>query len=200
MKVEDAIKEIRSQPKRNFAQGVELNIILKNIDPKRPEQRFSKDVVLPHGRGKDVKVGIMSDKIPNAITKSDLESMTTDTKKMRAMLKDYRYFLCEPPLMVTVGKVLGKYLGPKGRMPKPIMPTMSVEKMMESFTKSVTLRMQDSVSLNVPVGTESMEDAKLADNVNAVLNELKAMLPKGANQIKRVILKTTMGKPVIMDA
>ncbi len=199
MKVEDAIKEIRSQPKRNFAQGVELNIILKNIDPKRPEQRFSKDVVLPHGRGKDVKVGIMSDKIPNAITKSDLESMTTDTKKMRAMLKDYRYFLCEPPLMVTVGKVLGKYLGPKGRMPKPIMPTMSVEKMMESFTKSVTLRMQDSVSLNVPVGTESMEDAKLADNVNAVLNELKAMLPKGANQIKRVILKTTMGKPVIMD-
>ncbi|MBI4015084.1 MAG: 50S ribosomal protein L1 [Candidatus Aenigmarchaeota archaeon] len=200
MKVEEAIKEIRSQPKKNFVQGVELNVVLKNIDPKRPEQRFSRDVALPHGRGRDVKVGIISDKLPDAITKGDLESMVNDTKKMRATLKEYRYFLCDPPLMATVGKVLGKYLGPKGRMPKPILPTMSVEKMMESFTKSVTLRMQESVSLNVPVGIESMEDAKLADNVNAVLNELKTALPKGANQIKRVLLKTTMGKPVIVDA
>lgn len=200
MKAEEAIKEMRSQPKKNFVQGVELNITLKNIDPKRPDQRFSKDVALPHGRGKEVKVGIISDKIPNAITKGDLDGMVNDTKKMRATLKAYRYFLCDPPLMATVGKVLGKFLGPKGRMPKPIMPTMSVEKMMESFTKSVTLRMQDSVSLNVPVGTEGMEDAQLADNVAAVLNELKATLPKGANQIKRVLLKTTMGKPVVIDA
>jgi large subunit ribosomal protein L1 len=41
-----------------------------------------------------------------------------------------------------------------------------------------------------------MENADLAINAHAVLSAVEKKLPSGEKNLKRVIIKTTMGKPV----
>ncbi|HLD83661.1 MAG TPA: 50S ribosomal protein L1 [archaeon] len=200
MKLEQAIQELRKQEKKKFTQTIDLGMTLKNIDVKKPENRFSKETVLPHGRGRDVQVGVISDSVPDAINRAGLDELQQDMKKMRAVINKYDYFLCEPALMATVGKVLGKFLGPKGKMPKPLPPNVPAEAIMKGLKKSVTVRVRDAPAINVPVGNEAMTDEQIKENAEAVINDVKALLPKGANQIKTLYIKTTMGKPVRIDA
>ncbi|MEK6976930.1 MAG: 50S ribosomal protein L1, partial [Candidatus Hydrothermarchaeota archaeon] len=46
-----------SSPKRKFRQSVDLALTLKELDMSKPENRINEELVLPNGRGKEVKVG-----------------------------------------------------------------------------------------------------------------------------------------------
>ena len=52
--IDNAIKLLRQGTKRNFSQAIDLVVNVKGIDYKKPENKFSKRVVLPHGPGKDM--------------------------------------------------------------------------------------------------------------------------------------------------
>ena len=67
IKLDDAIKKAREGEKKKFTQTVDLIINLRNIDLKKPENKFSKDILLPNGRGKDVSVCIISDTMKDGI-------------------------------------------------------------------------------------------------------------------------------------
>ncbi len=49
------------------------------------------------------------------------------------------------------------------------------------------------------VGKESMPDEEIAGNVDAVLNSLTGVLKRGANNIKSIYLKLTMGPAVKLE-
>jgi len=201
MKIEDAIKKVREGKKRNFVQTFDLIINLKNIDLKKPENNFTKDIQLPHGIGKDIKIGIISDsnKYENTITKKDIEALAKNKKDAKKFIKEYQFFLCEAPLMVFVGKALGKYLGPSGKMPKPFPPGADINPLLEAMKKSVKISVRGSPVIHVPVGKEDMSDKEIKENVERVIEETIKSLPKGRNQIKNILLKLTMGKPVEID-
>jgi large subunit ribosomal protein L1 len=199
MKLDEAIKILRESKKRNFSQSIDLIFSLRNIDLKKPENKFSKDVVLPHGKGKDVIVGIISDRIPDAINKNQIMELEQDKKALRKFVRKYDFFLCEAPLMPIVGKILGRYLGPIGKMPKLLPPGQRVEPILEDAKNSVRIRVRDSPVMQCMIGTEVMDDKKIKENAERVINEVKSALPKGHTQIKYVFIKTTMGKPVKID-
>ena len=113
--IDSAIKSIRETEKRKFNQTIDLIINLKSIDLKKPENKFSKRIVLPHGRGKDVKVCIIGEK--GDVTKDDVLSFERDKSGAKKLSKKYEFFICEAPIMPLVGKILGRYLAPKGKMP-----------------------------------------------------------------------------------
>ncbi|MEK0382133.1 MAG: hypothetical protein QQN48_03730 [Nitrosopumilus sp.] len=46
------------------------------------------------------------------------------------------------------------------------------------------------------IGDESMEDAELASNAYAVLSGIEKKLPNGDKNIRKILIKTTMGKLV----
>jgi large subunit ribosomal protein L1 len=196
MRVEEAIKQLRESKKRKFSQTFDLIINLGNIDLKKPENKFSKNVILPHGRGKDISVSIVSDRIPDAITKMDLEGMKKD--KIKELVERNEFFICEAPLMPLVGKVLGRYLGPKGKMPTILPPGADPNKMVGEAKKSVRIKVRDSPVIYVTVGTEAMEDDQIKENVSRVVEETKKSLP-GKVKIRSVLLKLTMSKPVKLD-
>jgi len=200
MKIEEAIANLRTNgSKRNFSQSFDLIINLKNIDLKKPENKFSKEVQLPHGRGKEINVGIISDRISGAITKSELESIAEDKKKIRELTKKYEFLICEAPLMLLVGKVLGKYLAPRGKMPKLLPPGRDYNAVVNELKNSVRIRVRDSPVIHVYAGSEKMSDEQIKDNVKKILEEVAKTLPKGKNQIKNVYLKMTMTQPVKID-
>lgn len=184
--------------KRHFVQSFDLIFNLKNIDLRKPENKFSKDINLPHGRGRNVKIGVISDTIKDAVSKNDIERM--QKKDAKKFVRDYEFFLCEVPLMAFVGKSLGRFLGPVGKMPSPIPSNLpKIEPLVEAKKKAVRIKIRDSPLIQVPVGTEKMDDSHIEQNVNFVIGEVEKALPKGKNQIKDVYLKLTMSKAIKLD-
>jgi len=197
MLLDDALTQLTQKSKRNFSQSVDLIITLKNIDLKKPENKFSKDILLPHGRGKDVNVGIISDRIPDAVTKSDLEGFSK--KEIKRLTKRYDFFLCEAPLMPLVGKVLGRYLGPKGKMPKLLVPNQDVTAMIGEMKRSVRINVSTSPNIQAVAGTEQMPLPQIKENILHIVDEVKKALPKGESQIKDILVKLTMGKTIKVE-
>ncbi len=199
--IKNAIKELRkNSKKRNFVQTFDLIVNLKDVDLKKPENKFTEDLVLPHGKGKEVKIVIFSDSIKEGeinypiLRSSDIEILSKSKREAKKFIKRTDFFLAEPKLMPLIGKMLGQFLGPRGKMPKII--TEDLGKMVEDLKKSVRIRLKDSPVIQCPVGNESMKDEEIAENVVAVLEFLKNKLPKGEKNIANVLLKMTMSKPV----
>ena len=192
--INEAINEV-SEKKRNFTQSFDLFINLKNIDLKKPENKFSKNIILPHGRGKDIETAVISDSIPNATSKKDIEDLGKNKSKLKEFIKKYEFFLCEAPLMPLVGKVLGRYLGPKGKMPIILPPGRDPKQMAEELKKSVRIGVRDSPTIHISVGKEGMDPDHVKENIERVLEDVKKSLPPKV-QIKTVYLKLTMSKPI----
>ncbi len=201
----EKIKEARENSKpRRFVQTWDLIINLKGIDLKKPENRFNFDVVLPSGRGKTTKVVIIADSMISeakkladlVITKEELEELGKDKKKAKKLAKEYDYFFGEAPLMPLIGRFLGPVLGPRGKMPKPFPPKADLKSIVDNARKSVRAVLKETPVISVPVGIETMKDEDIATNIEAVFNAIKERLPKGQNNIKSVMLKLTMGRPV----
>ncbi|MEM5802005.1 MAG: 50S ribosomal protein L1 [Candidatus Aenigmatarchaeota archaeon] len=197
-KILEAIKELRqNSKKRNFTQSVELIVNLKEIDIKKPEDRFSEDIILPNGRGKDAKVVIFSDEIKDLgldveiIDSAKLQRMSK--REAKKLARDVDFFLAEPKLMPTIGKVLGQYIGPRGKLPKII--SGDIKAMVENYKKSIKIKVKDAPVVQCLVGNESMSDEKIAENIESVLNFLENKLPKGKRNIKKILIKLTMGQP-----
>ncbi|MBI2583475.1 MAG: 50S ribosomal protein L1 [Candidatus Aenigmarchaeota archaeon] len=200
MQIAEAVKAARESEKREFKQSFDLSINISGLDLKKPENRISKEILLPHGRGKLAKVCLISDSgdYEEKIGKGELESLGNNKKEAKNLARSYDFFMSEPQLMVAVGKSIGKYLGPVGKMPKVVPPGTDVNKTAQQLSKSVRLRIKDSPVIHCTVGTEDMSDSQISENVNAVLGEMKKMLP-GKGKIRNAYLKLTMGKSAKID-
>ena len=195
MKLEDAIAKARDGEKRKFSQTFDLIVNLRNIDLKKPENKFSKDIILPHGRGKDVSVCIISDTMSGGITKGQIEDYSKSKSAAKQFTKKYDFFLCEAPLMPLVGKILGRYLGPKGKMPKLLLPGKDPKSTIDEAKNSVRVNLRDSPSIQIAIGSEDMQDIQIKENVEKVLEEIRKSLPPKA-QIRNAYVKKTMGSPI----
>ena len=121
--------------KHGFTQSVDLYINLKNIDMSNPANRIDEEILLPNGKGRKGKVGIFAsgetavkakEICDLVIQPEDIEDLAKNKKKAKKTVDDIDFFLSEMPLMATVGKSLGKILGPKGKMPKPLPPDVEL--------------------------------------------------------------------------
>ena len=99
--------------------------------------------------------------------------------------------------MPVIGKVLGQFVGPRGKLPKII--AADVKSAVKNLRKSVRVRIKDSPVIQCLIGKEDMKDEEIAENVEVILQFLEKKLPKGKNNIGRLMLKTTMGEPVKID-
>src|SRR5437870_13536206 len=55
--VDDAVKEIKKRASAKFDETVEIAMNL-NLDPRKPDQNLRGTVMLPHGTGNSVRVGV----------------------------------------------------------------------------------------------------------------------------------------------
>jgi len=127
---------------------------------------------------------------------SELEKFGTNKRESRKFINKYDFFLADTKVMPLIGKTLGQLLGPRGKMPTPIPFDAPIESFLQRFRASIKVRTRASLSISCKIGDESMEDADLATNAHAVLAAIEKKLPNGEKNIKRIMLKTTMGKPL----
>lgn len=203
----EAVKKAKEESKpRNFTQSIDVVITIKDLDVKKPENRIDEEVLLPNGRGKDVKIAFIADGelallAKNAganmvINKGELEEMGKDRKGAKKIANRHDFFVAQADMMPLVGRFLGPVLGPRKKMPKPVPATAKPEPIMERLKSTVKVRIKDQPVIQALVGTQDMEDELIAANIDAVLAVLDQKLEKGRNQIKSMYVKTTMG-PVV---
>ncbi len=203
----DAVKEAKEQAKpRNFTQSIDVIINLKDLDVRKPENRFSEEVALPNGRGKDIKIGVIADgelalSAKNAgvdlvISKEDLQEFGKDRKAAKKIVNSVDSFIAQADMMPLVGRFLGPILGPRNKMPKPVPSSAKIEPLLERVQSTIKVGVKQQPSIQILVGTQDMDDEKLAENIEAVLAILDRNLEKGRNQIKSMYIKATMGSVV----
>ncbi|AXV39637.1 50S ribosomal protein L1 [Methanobacterium sp. BAmetb5] len=203
----EAVKKAKEESKpRNFTQSIDVVITIKDLDVKKPENRIDEEVLLPNGRGKDVKIAFIADGelallAKNAganmvINKGELEEMGKDRKGAKKIANRHDFFVAQADMMPLVGRFLGPVLGPRKKMPKPVPATAKPEPIMERLKSTVKVRIKDQPVIQALVGTQDMDDELIAANIDAVLAVLDQKLEKGRNQIKSMYVKTTMG-PVV---
>ncbi|MFH0961070.1 MAG: 50S ribosomal protein L1 [archaeon] len=201
----EALKIVRENAgKRNFKQSVDFTMNLINVDMKT--LKVADSVELPHGRGKDVDVAVLADGDPSlqakksgahtVVTKKEISQY--DTKKVRKLAEQCEWFIVQAPLMQPFASTFGIILGPRGQMPFPkdvIGPVSDPTQVITRLKRSVRVRVKDRPVVHAFVGTESMSDEELADNIQAVYKAVLSKLDKGIHSIGKMYLKTTMGKP-----
>ena len=203
----DAVKEAKEQAKpRNFTQSIDVIINLKDIDVRRPENRFNEELALPNGRGKPIKIGVIADGelavsaknagIDLVISKDDLQEFGKDRKAAKKVANSVDSFIAQADMMPLVGRFLGPVLGPRNKMPKPVPASAKIEPLLERVGSTIKVGIKNQPSIQILVGTQDMSDEDLAENIEAVLAILDRHLEKERNQIKSMYIKTTMGSVV----
>ena len=201
------VKESREKSKkRNFNQSFEIIVTLRDIDVKKQDFNISETVYLAHKftkkpgicvfAGGDMALKAKRSKADRVIEPEELEKNASDKRQLRKIAKGYSFFLSETTLMPKIGKILGQFLGPKGKMPAPVPPNAPVENMVERFISAVRIRSRGQLAVTGKVGDESMNDEAVAENAVIILNAIEKKLPSGNNNIQKVMLKMTMAEPV----
>lgn len=202
-----ALAEARTKAeKRKFNQSIELAVKLREIDLKKPESRINESLELPTPADKQVKVAVIAggDLATRAraagadlvIGREDLDKLGREKKEARKLAQKFDFFIAEAPLMPQVGKALGQMLGPRGKMPTPVPPTVPIDDVIKRHRRNIRLRMKDQQVIQCKVGTEDMADDALIQNIQTVLSRLEAKLEKGPKNISSIAIKATMGAPV----
>jgi large subunit ribosomal protein L1 len=194
-----AIKNLReNSQKRNFSQTFDMIISLKEFDVKKPENKFSEDIVLPRGRGKPANIIVFGDTVKNLdckiINSNDIQDLAKNKRELKKMVSQSDFFLAEPSMMPVIGKLLGQILAPRGKMPKLV--GSDVSGVVKNLKNSVRIKVKDTPIIQCLVGKDNMKDEDVLENIESILNHLEAKLPKGKHNIKEVLLKLTMSKPV----
>jgi large subunit ribosomal protein L1 len=204
-KLVEMIKEAKTGSKqRKFKQSVEMIIVFKDIDVKKGFA-LNEVVQLPKTSSPAtvciMATGDMGQKAKQAkadavVGTEELDKFAANKRASRKFINKYDFFLADTQIMPIVGKVLGQLLGPRGKMPTPVPFNASIESFLQRFRSSIKVRSRATLSMSCKIGDESMDDADLAINAHAVLSAVEKKLPSGEKNLKRVIVKTTMGKPV----
>lgn len=204
-KLEEMINQAKTSAKqRKFKQSVEMIIVFKDIDVKKGFA-LNEVVQLPKTSSPAtvciMATGDMGQKAKEAkadavVGSEELDRFAANKRASRKFINKYDFFLADTQIMPVVGKVLGQLLGPRGKMPTPVPFNASVESFLQRFRSSIKVRSRASLAMSCKIGDESMENADLAINAHAVLSAVEKKLPSGEKNLKRIIIKTTMGKPV----
>lgn len=201
------IREARAKAgKRRLVQSFELYIVLDSNRVKKDEVQLNEVVALPHRFTKIPRVaaiaaGDFAVRAKEAgadliISPEEMDRLSTNRAEVRRLVKSYDFFVAQADLMARVGRTLGKYLGPRGKMPIPVPNSAQMGATIERLRSSVKVRVRGQFSVSAKIGDEGMSDDEIADNAMALLNALKGKLPQGEKAIKKIVVKTTMGKPV----
>jgi large subunit ribosomal protein L1 len=208
MVMEAQLKELVKQARqgagqRKFSQSVDLTLVLKDIDVKRGFN-VNEVVTLPHKPSREATICVVGSgdlgtrarkaQIDNVIEQDQLDRLGTNKREARKVVRTYDFFLSDTSLMAAVGRSLGQFLGPKGKMPTPLPYGAPIESIAARMRSSVRARAKNQLNISTKIGDEKMDDSQLASNANTVIAAIEKKLPQGEKNISNALIKFSMGK------
>ena len=202
-KISQAIKDaLENAPERKFVESVDISFTIKDVDLKNPNNRIKEEVRLPSGRGKELKIamfaaGEAATKAKEAgihvITPQEIEELGSKKGRAKKIANSYDFFLSEVPHMGLIGRYLGVVLGPRGKMPRPVPPTLDPSIIAAGLKSTVIVKSGDKMTFHAAIGTAKQSQEELSANAMEIYNRVISKLERGIGNIRSLYIKTSMG-------
>ena len=202
-KINQSIKDALSNaPKRNFVESVDITFTIRDVDLKNPTNRIKEEIRLPSGRGRELKIAMFAASEAatmakaagiTVITPQEIEDLGGNKGKAKKVANTYDYFLSEVPHMGLIGRYLGVVLGPRGKMPRPVPPTLDPGVIATGLMSTVVVKSGDKITFHATIGTVNQSQEELQANAMAVYDRVTSKLERGIGNIRSLYIKTTMG-------
>lgn len=208
--IQKALDELKKQEKRKFVQSYDVVITLKGLDLKKTENQVDFFALLNFPRTKPGRICAFvgpelkpeADKIcDTVIEEKDFDQYAKDKKKAKKLAEAHAYFIAQANIMPKVATAFGKVLGPKKKMPNPkagciVPPKANLKPLYDKLQKTVAVSAKERPVIQVTIGNETTPDDQVIDNILTLYTHLISHLPSEKDNIRRVLLKLTMGKPI----
>mmetsp|Transcript_47680 Transcript_47680/g.146974 ORF Transcript_47680/g.146974 Transcript_47680/m.146974 type:complete len:218 (+) Transcript_47680:90-743(+) len=197
-----AILEGSKEKPRKFLETVELQIGLKDYDTQR-DKRFSGSIKLPNVPRPRMKICVLGDAVhceqaqrAGTPFKSvdDLKKLNKNKKLVKKLAQSFDGFLASQVLIPQIPRLLGPGLNKAGKFPTLIQHTDSLETKITDMRSVVKFQLKKVLCMGVAVGNVGMNPDELKGNSLMAINFLVSLLKKNWNNVKRLHLKSTMGK------
>jgi len=200
-------KAINMAPPRNFEESVECIIVIRDVDLRRPENRFRMFVKLPHEIAKVDKIGVFADgphltQIQSAkidgvlleiIDRAKLEVIRARPRMAKKLAKKFRIFVASAPMMTLIARYIARYLAPRNKMPIPVPLNKNIVEAVMEAKRTVAVRLSTTPQIATKIGYRSMSVDHLTENAIALISNVVNKLPNGFRNISDIYVKTTMG-------
>jgi large subunit ribosomal protein L1 len=188
-----------------FDEAVDVSVNL-GIDARKSDQVVRSSTVLPKGTGRTVRVAVFAqgEKAEQAkAAGADIVGFDDLSESIKAGNMDFDVLIASPDAMRFVGQ-LGQILGPRGLMPNPKVGTVTPDvatAVKNAKGGQARYRTDKNGIIHTSIGRVSFAPADLAENLEALLLDLKKLKPSAAKGVylKKVTLSSTMGPGVVID-
>lgn len=193
--------ETKQGKKRNFVETIDLQVTLKNYDPRR-DKRFAGTFKLPHVPRPNLKVCVLGNDIHCEQAKElgfphmsvdDLKKLNKNKKQVKKLAKKYDAFVASQALIKQIPRLLGPGLNRAGKFPTVVSASDSLENKVNEVKAQVKFQMKKVMCLHVAVGNVALTKEENLTNINLACNFLASLLKKNWQNIKVIYLKSTMG-------
>ena len=202
-----ALQEIKKETARKFVQSYDLVINLKNLEIKQTPIDFFVTLHYPKAHGVKIAAFVDQELVEQAGKFCDLTIREADflryadKKVQKKLAEEYDYFIAQANLMPKVAAAFGRVLGTRGKMPNPklggVVPAnANLQPLVEKLKKTVRLVAKKGLNLQCIIGKQDMPEEQVIDNILTVYQTTLKQLPNETQNVKNIILKLTMGKPV----
>jgi large subunit ribosomal protein L1 len=200
--LKQAIALLKQIKRAKFDETVEIHMSL-GIDTTQSDQMIRGSVPLPHGLGKVKRVVVFCQGENIAKAKEAGADFAGGDELVEKVQKegwlDFDVALATQDMMGKVSR-LGKVLGPRGLMPTPKAGTVITagqdvaQAVREQKAGKVEYRSDKGGNVHAGVGKISFDDDKLAANIVAFVEQVRAAKPSGVkgNYVKSITLAATM--------
>ncbi len=203
--LEDAVALLKKFPAPKFDGTVTLSFKL-GVDPRKSDQMVRGSVSLPHGTGKNVKVVVFATgdaaKAAEAAG-ADKVGMADLIKEVQDGFTDFDAAIATPDAMLEVRKI-ARVLGPRGLMPNPKTGTVTEDTasaVQAAKAGKIDYKLDKNGNVSAAIGKVSFDDAKLIENIQALVESLVKAKPPGAkgDYIQNVTLASSMNPGVALE-
>jgi len=154
----------------------------KEIGPERqrgslPSEQLSDVAKICVFAGGDTALRAQNAGADRVIESGELDRLASEKRTAKKLAREYQFFMADTNLMPKIGKILGQYLGPKGRMPTPIPPAAPIEAMLTRYRTAVRVKARGSLSVAGRLATSHLTIQRLPENALAVITKLRRNYP-----------------------
>ncbi len=206
----ESIKKVKeNSQKRKFNQAYDLIITLKGLDLKKSDQHvdFFMDFNFPVKKksicalvGPELSKQA-KESCEEVVDVDDFLKYGKDKKLIKELAEKHDFFIAQATIMPKVAQTFGRIFGPKGKMPNPksgcvVPPNANIKQVYNRLQVTVNIKAKSHLMIQAIVGKEDMNEDDVAENMVSVYNQVIHHLPQEKNNVRRILLKLTMGTPV----
>jgi len=201
--IEEGLAKVIETATAKFDETIELHVKL-GVDGRNADQQVRGTVVLPHGTGRELKVLVIAKGDKADIAKANGADFVGAEDMIEKITKEnwlgFDVCITTPDMMGLVGRI-ARILGPRGLMPNPKSGTVTpdvAKAISDVKAGKVEYRLDKGNIVHVIIGKKSFGAAKLAENLEAVMDAIIKSKPQAAKgtYIKSISLASTMGPGV----